>query len=259
MSSYYHRRTRNLFNPTSPKPFTLSRSKLELYVECPRCFYLDRRLGIGRIPGYPFLLNSAVDKLLKKEFDTYRVAHVAHPLFETFGINAIPFTHEELEQWRLTPSGGATYLHRPTNLLIKGVIDDIWLLHVDSQLVIADYKATAKSGEVSIDAPWQSSYKRQMEIYQWIFRRNGFTVADTAYFVYCNGKTQSSAFDAKLEFDIKLIPYKGDDSWVEATIINAHQTLMNDEPPLAVKECDWCAYFEARAGIHKSFQNKKSP
>jgi hypothetical protein len=94
MSSYYHRRTRNLFDPTSTKPFTLSRSKLELFIECPRCFYLDRRLGIGRVPGFPFTLNSAVDKLLKKEFDAYRIARTPHPLFEKFGVKAIPFTHE---------------------------------------------------------------------------------------------------------------------------------------------------------------------
>src|SRR5215510_1614106 len=250
MAISYRRRTRNIFDPTSPKPFPLSRSKLELFIECPRCFYLDRRLGIGRVPGFPFTLNSAVDKLLKKEFDTYRVAGSAHPLFEKFGVNAIPFTNEELEEWRRTPNGGAAYLHTPTNLLIKGVIDDIWLLRVDGELVIADYKATAKTGEVSIDAPWQAGYKRQMEIYQWIFRRNRFTVSDTAYFVYCNGKIDNCTFEAKLEFDIKLIPYKGDDSWVESAIINAHQTLMNDQPP-AVKNCDWCAYFEARAAIQK--------
>lgn len=66
--------------------------------------------------GFPFTLNSAVDKLLKKEFDTYRVAESAHPLFEKFGINAIPFTPEEVEEWRRTPNGGAAHLHTPTNL-----------------------------------------------------------------------------------------------------------------------------------------------
>jgi hypothetical protein len=58
-----------LFDPGSDKPFPLSRSKVELYLNCPRCFYLDRRLGIGRPSGPPFNLNSAVDALLKREFD----------------------------------------------------------------------------------------------------------------------------------------------------------------------------------------------
>ncbi|MEK7077575.1 MAG: hypothetical protein AAB928_00560, partial [Patescibacteria group bacterium] len=70
MSQYYNpRRSRNLFNPDSKTPFRLSRSKIDLFLNCPRCFYLDRRLGVAQPPGYPFALNSAVDKLLKKEFD----------------------------------------------------------------------------------------------------------------------------------------------------------------------------------------------
>jgi hypothetical protein len=39
-----------------------------------------------------------------------------------------------------------------------------------------------------LDAPWQISYKRQVEIYQWLFKKNGFDVEDIAYFVYCNGR-----------------------------------------------------------------------
>ena len=70
MSKYYTgKRTRNLFDPTSKEPFRLSRSKIDLFISCPRCFYQDRRLGVAQPPGYPFNLNSAVDTLLKKEFD----------------------------------------------------------------------------------------------------------------------------------------------------------------------------------------------
>ena len=43
----------------------LSRSKIGLFLECPRCFYIDNKLGTGRPPGFPFNLNSAVDALLK--------------------------------------------------------------------------------------------------------------------------------------------------------------------------------------------------
>src|SRR3989338_3788923 len=63
-------RTRNIFNPKSKEPFKLSRSKIELFLQCPRCFYVDRRLGIGRVSGPPFTLNTATDTLLKKEFDS---------------------------------------------------------------------------------------------------------------------------------------------------------------------------------------------
>ena len=55
----YRVRTRNRYDPTSPEPYKLSRSQLQLFLACPRCFYLDRRLGIDRVPGPAFTLNSA--------------------------------------------------------------------------------------------------------------------------------------------------------------------------------------------------------
>jgi hypothetical protein len=92
MSEYYHsQRKRNLFDPDSEEPFKISRSKLDLYMRCPRCFYLDRRLGIGRPPGYPFSLNSAVDALLKKEFDLHMANNTPHPLMKNYKIDAVPY------------------------------------------------------------------------------------------------------------------------------------------------------------------------
>ena len=98
---------------------------------------------------------------------------------------------------------------------------------------------------MSLDADWQISYKRQMEIYQWLFRKNGFKVSDTGYFVYCNGRTDVEAFDGKLEFDVTLIPYKGDDSWIEKTIYNISECLNSDKIPKAGSDCDYCNYIES--------------
>jgi len=60
------------YQPAQDTPFRISRSKVDLFLNCPCCFYLDVRLGVKRPPGFPFNLNSAVDALLKKEFDHYR-------------------------------------------------------------------------------------------------------------------------------------------------------------------------------------------
>jgi len=67
----------------------------------------------------------------------------------------------------------------------------------DGEIIIVDYKATAKSGDMTIDADWQMAYKRQMEVYQWLVRQQGFTVSDTGYFVYCNGQ-DAEAFDGRI-------------------------------------------------------------
>jgi hypothetical protein len=245
MSKYYNpNRTRNVFDPKTSDPFQISRSKIDLFMNCPRCFYFDRRLGVAQPPGYPFSLNSAVDTLLKKEFDTHRVAGTAHPMVKAYGLDAVPYQHEQLDAWRDSLRRGIRHLHAVTNLLISGGVDDVWV-KPDGELIIVDYKATAKDGEVSLDADWQIGYKRQMEVYQWLFRQNGYPVSPTGYFVYCNGQTDRQAFDAKLEFTVKLLPYTGDTDWIEPALVRLKQCLMTPALPLAEPDCDFCRYREA--------------
>ena len=244
MSKYYNpKRTRNIFNPDSKATFNLSRSKIEAFLNCPKCFYIDRRLGVAQPGGFPFSLNKAVDELLKKEFDIHRVKKTAHPLMKTYGIDAIPFEHEMMNEWRENFTG-IRYHHKPTNFIVHGAIDDLWI-NPKGEIMVVDYKATSKSEEVNIDAEWQISYKRQIEMYQWLLKMNGFNVSNTGYFVYCNGDADKEAFDKKLEFDIKIIPYEGNSEWVEKAIIDARKCLESDEIPPANKECDFCRYREA--------------
>lgn len=245
MSQYYKgRRTTYLYTPGTLFPFRISRSKIDLFLNCQRCFYFDRRLGVSQPPGYPFSLNSAVDKLLKKEFDIHRADETPHPLMKTYQIDAIPYKNKNMDKWRDALRGGIEYLHKQTNLLITGGIDDIWI-NPKGELIIVDYKATSKVGEVSLDADWQIGYKRQMEIYQWLFRKNNHKVSSTGYFVYCNGDADKKAFDGRLEFDVKIIPYIGDDSWIEKTIFDLHQCLNNSKLPVSGVDCDYCKYREA--------------
>ena len=242
MSDYYRgKRSRNIYPGKGDRPFKLSRSKIDLYLNCPRCFYIDRRLGLAQPPGYPFNLNSAVDTLLKREFDQYRKEKTPHPLMKKFGIDAIPFQHDDLEDWRNSLSKGIQFHHKETDLLITGGVDDVWE-NKEGELLVVDYKATSKNGEVNLDAPWQISYKRQMEIYQWLFKKNGFKVNNTGYFVYCNGKRERPRFDNRLEFDVTILPYEGTTSWVEQPIMKIHECLNINKVPERTDGCDFCLY-----------------
>lgn len=243
MSDYYRpRRTKNLFDPSSKASFKLSRSKIDLFFECPRCFYADRRLGVGRPPGFPFNLNSAVDLLLKREFDRHRKDGTPHPLMDTYGIDAVPFRHKNMDVWREN-FVGVQHLDKPSNFLVFGAVDDIWV-NKNDELIVVDYKATSKDGQVNLDAEWQNGYKRQMEVYQWLLRGNGFVVSSTGYFVYANGKRDKDAFDGVLDFDISIIPYTGDDSWISKVLTDAKNCLLGDIPPYTAT-CDYCAYTTA--------------
>jgi hypothetical protein len=253
MSEYYTaRRSRGLYDPErnqpkSGEPFKLSRSKIDLFIECPRCFYLDRRLGVSRPPGFPFNLNNAVDHLLKKEFDFHRRTQSPHPLMDSYGVEAVPFEHEHIDRWRNTFQG-LERLHEPTNFLVFGAVDDIWADR-RGELIVVDYKATSKDSTPTLDAEWQAGYKRQMEVYQWLLRGNGFTVSDTGYFVYANGRRDREAFDKKLEFEVVLIPYTGATGWIEPALSRARETLVADVPPAASETCDYCAYRHAAGEV----------
>ncbi len=234
---------KKLFDPAADQPFALSRSKVDLFMECPRCFYLDRRLGIARPAGFPFNLNSAVDALLKKEFDAYREKGEPHPLMRGAGLNAVPHAHPQLGRWRANFTGVRT-VHEATRLELYGAIDDLWRDLGTDELIVADYKATSKEAEVTLDADWQDGYKRQMEFYQWLLRRQGLAVAKRGWFVYCNGRRDLDAFDARLEFRIKMIPYEGDDAWVEPTLLEIRETLCAPEPPPLAGDCEYCVFAE---------------
>jgi hypothetical protein len=244
------------FNPSSNEPFKVSRSKIDLFTECERCAYLDMKLGVKR-PSMPaFTLNNAVDELLKREFDIHRANKSQHPLLKKYGLDAVPLDDERMDEWRDALRRGIQYHHVPTNILLRGGIDDVWV-SPRGEFIIVDYKATSKKIGPKSEDDLYDQYKRQMEIYQWLFRKNDFKVSPTGYFVYVNGKSDAKAFDGKLEFDVELISYTGSDTWVEPAVIELKKMLMSDDiPPVGTSfgggPCEYCIY---RENAGKSFQD----
>lgn len=256
----YWRERSQPYQPGQTKPFKVSRSKIELFKQCPRCFWLDTRLKIKRPDGPPFQINKAVDELLKKEFDSYRSKSEPHPIMAEFGVDAVPFAHDHLDTWRQNFVGVYT-LHEPTNLHVFGAIDDVWV-NGNQELIVVDYKATAKQSDVTIDADWQIAYKRQMEVYQWLLRQNGFKVSDTGYFVYANGRLDLDNFSNRVEFRTKVIPYTGSDAWIEDTLKQMKECLEGDIPAVGTAamggECDFCSYARQRTALTmKALQAKQ--
>lgn len=230
-------------------------------MQCPRCFWLDARLKVKRPSGPPFNINKTIDELFKKEFDAHRAAATPHPIMVDNKLNAIPYHHVDLDVWRHNFTG-VTALHEPTNLHVFGAIDDVWV-NDNGELIVVDYKATSKQADVSIDSDWQISYKRQLEVYQWLLRANGFKVSDMGYFVYANARLDVEGFSDKLEFRTKLIPYKGSDKWVEPTLEKLKKCLEGDMPEVGKAamggECDFCSYAKQRTELTiKAIQNKKT-
>lgn len=253
-------------------PFELSRSAVEKYVQCPRCFY-EHKVNDVKPPSIPaFLLNTNTDTLLKKDFDQYRGKGEPHPIMVPFGEHLSPYAHEDMEKWEQSIHFGSTpnhfnTWHRESNILFGGGLDDVWGVGISGvPLHIVDYKSTAQMGantkpldadflQVPKDSKYpdyKATYRRQMDMYQWIMRRKGFEVSNEGYFLYVDG--QHNGIDGMLDkndpevgwmkFNAAIIPYFGDSSWVEGTLMEIREMLDRKRLPPAdhSKDCELGRY-----------------
>tara|TARA_B100001057_G_scaffold117810_1_gene116372 strand:+ start:2851 stop:3318 length:468 start_codon:yes stop_codon:yes gene_type:complete len=145
-----------------------------------------------------------------------------------------------LDKWRFNFTGVQVNLNE-FNLLIFGAIDDLWI-NSKNEYIVVDYKATSKKDDIlTLDSKWHEAYKRQMEIYQWLLRRNGLKVSNDGYILYCNGIADNDSFNSTLKFRLTLHRHKGDDSWVYSTIKSLYGCLNGSRPALN-SDCEICNY-----------------
>ena len=230
----------------------ISRSGVEKYLECQRCFVLQYVHKV-KLPSLPFTLNTAVDNLCKNEFDFYRAKKEPHPLFIDHGIDAIPFDHPELDDWR-NNFKGIRHIDEEHGYDFGGAIDDVWI-KPNGELILSDVKSTSKN-EFDWEDTWNKyeypkGYRRQLEMYQWLFRKNGFKVSDTAYLVYFNGLKNEPMFNQTLKFELHLIKLDCNDSWVSKTISEAKNLMDQDIYPDGSFACDTCRYLKKRWDVSK--------
>ena len=230
------------YEPGQTQSFPLSRSKLGNYLTCPRCFFLDARFKLHPPSGPAFTLNSAVDKLLKTEFDLLRQTQQPHPELVRAGVPAVPFQHPDLDTWRDSRKG-IRHLHQPTGLELYGGIDDLLIDTATGKIHIIDFKATAKRDDITkLEGGFSDMLRRQVEVYQYILRKIGQDVADEAYFYYVNGCADRPGFNGRLDFRISVIPHQGNTSWIEPTLRQIKDVLEAAQAPEPSETCGHCKF-----------------
>ena len=237
-------RERQRYVVDSDQPFKISRTKIELFYNCPRCFYKNIKLGL-REPSSPgWAINSAVDSLLKKEMDFCRKEDRPHAVFKENNLNIKPFKHEDIEMLQNSRKG-IQFLDKEHNFLLYGGVDDI-MINENDKLVVIDFKATAKKSDI-ISAKNVygngASYKRQLEIYSWLLQQNGFDVSSTGYLMYYNGDASKPYLGQEMYFRRTLVPFELDTEWIAPMISKMHECLQLDKMP-SEYECDECLYIE---------------
>ena len=111
-------------------------------------------------------------------------------MFAEHNIDAIPFAHEKMDEWR-NNFKGIRFLDEGLGINFGGAVDDIWQ-KPNGELIVVDVKATSKNEFNWEDtfSKWEyaKGYKRQLEMYQYLLKKNGFEVASEGYLVYYNGR-----------------------------------------------------------------------
>jgi hypothetical protein len=243
------KRHQGVFNPEHPAPYELSRGRVEKYLNCKACFWLEQLHGV-KPPEFPsFTINTTTDILLKRDADAVRGKSTL-PLWEEAGLgHMIPWEYENLGNWANSMQYGVSdsyfnTIHDETNIKFGGGLDDVFLNTKTEQLHIVDYKSQAQGTRSpdnyqvkpsSLNYPWKIGYKRQMDMYIWVARRKGFNVSGTGYFVYVDAQhkdidgmlTDDDPSIAWMKFNASIIPYEADTSWIDPTLIEIKNFLMN--------------------------------
>ena len=108
---------RRLYIKNNLDPFPISRTKIDLFFECKRCFHLDLKFGIKRPHGTPLVINNRIIEQIKKEFDFFREKNMVHPEILNLKRNLIPIKHNKLIEWK-NSFKGIRFIEKNSDILL---------------------------------------------------------------------------------------------------------------------------------------------
>jgi len=229
----------------SEKAIQLSPNSLNLYLECPHCFWLDKNAGIKRPPPYPYALNSTVDALLKEEFDSYRAKKLIHPLLLENNIKAHLFENQKLlNQWR-NNLAGIRYFDQELKATIFGAVDDV-LEFEDGKIAPLDYKSTGSRVSKIYDR-----FQLQLDTYTFLMEKNGFQTPRKGYLAFYI-VDKNKGFIDRLPFRKEIVEIDTNPSDIYEIFKDAVDCLRKDSPPPHSSDCQYKKWLD---GAEK-FNNK---
>ena len=227
------------------RPIKLSPNSLNLYYECPLCFWLEKRMGIRRPQPYPYALNAAVDVLLKEEFDKYRKKRELHPLLVAYNIPAKLFPNQKLlDEWRNNLKGIRFY-DASLDATLFGAVDDV-LEFSDGKLAPLDYKSTGSKVPKIYDR-----FQLQLDIYTYLLEKNGYkTVRKGCLAFYVVDK--ENGFEDKLPFKKEIQIIDTDPSYVQGVFSEAVGLLKGEAPKTHDPDCQYGKWLTGIADLNKN-------
>lgn len=212
----------------------LSSSSLGIYEECPRCFYLDKKMKVSRPRGIFPSLPNGMDRVLKEWSDERRgqMYDLKHKFFDD---------QKLLKKWRHWRSG-LVWEDEQGNEMI-GALDDL-LVNESGALVPLDYKT---KGSRNTQEKIEKYYQRQIDVYALLLSTSGFPVADYGII--------QSMHPGVYESDNGIVFFESESFVVQAEpkrAINlfkkAIRCLNAEITPPRGEDCEYCKFVANREG-----------
>jgi len=183
----------------------LSPSKLNLFQECPLCFWLHMVKGIHRPEGPSSTLPRGMDNLIKEYFDHYRKIGEMPPEIKGKVQGKLLQDQNLLNEWRkTTKTSSPRFFDKELNACLFGGLDECF---VDGNYFIpVDYKT--RGFDLKEDS--LSYYQTQLDCYTFLLEKEGYRHLSFGYLIYYipikvgeNGKVQFKVEAHKIETNPK--------------------------------------------------------
>ncbi|MCX7661944.1 MAG: PD-(D/E)XK nuclease family protein [Candidatus Omnitrophica bacterium] len=205
----------------------LSPSSLNLYLECPRCFWLYINKKIKRPEKPVATITTGIDRIIKEHFELYRKKNIIPPILE----GKVPGRLIA----DLPKNGWLEYINEEFDAKLGGFLDECLQLK-DGVYAPLDHKTRGTRPEETHPA-----HKFQMDVYTFLLEVNGFPTEEMGYLVYYIPKSFGSK--GMIEVEIMVSCIKTDPKFAKETFYQALQVLSKPIPSRN-KNCDFCKWTE---------------
>jgi len=220
--------------------YTFSATSLNLFLNCPRCFWFKFIKNIERPRGIFPSLPGGIDKILKPYFDIHRKAHTLPEGLESGlpeGANLFPDV-ELIHKWQDWKTG-LTYTSKQ-GVKVIGALDDC--LEIGSFVAPLDYKTRGSAPKD--DGSSQKYYGLQLSTYSFLLKEAGYKVTKKGYLVYYYPVQATDL--TRIKFDIKVVQLEADPKYFIDVMVGALRVLKEVKPPAPADGCEFCCYREGR-------------
>lgn len=218
--------------------YKLSPSSINIFLDCPKCFWLQIVKGIKRPEGIFPSLPSGMDGILKKHFDRFMEKGELPPEIKEYGLNngyQLFADKAKLDIWRNNRTG-IQYMDKTSGILLRGAVDN--LLTKNKKLIVLDYKTRG----YPVKEDTHTHYQAQMDIYNFLLKKNGHETEDYSYLLFYHPTHVQKTGEVIFETTLKKIQTSAKEG--ERIFKEAIKTIQSDKEPKMKDNCAYCNYRE---------------